>query len=344
MKKLLFIALITLNGFTSFGQNSFQTSNFSADCNSDFWTITVDGHIQQWSLRSRIISRGDTILSGGGQSLSFCGKIDSPTFFTDNWKPGEIGIDYFDPDSGWVNIPTLNHVQDNGGHLSDQYYTVVGGVIQYVNYWDGIKLRVIDSLPGEFFAGIFDIGVDTSGHAWIFTASSPGTAVDSLKVYDKSGKINSFPIKFNMQGYGSFFLNDTLYLGTHKDSIFPVIINGRTAQLGIGIPFPRKNFTDMASCQTTGLTSFIANYLTQRIKIFPNPTVDIVRIVIPNKSNESITISIHNELGQEVLKKVMKIENGEQSVLLSTSQLNPGVYIVIASLGDKKWVKKLLKY
>jgi hypothetical protein len=325
MRKTLFTALIILNGCTLMGQNSFQTSNFSADCKTDFWTITMDGYIQQWSLGGGIISGGDTVLSGGGLSLAYCGNSNSPTFFTDNWNPGEIGINYYDPDSGWINIPTDYHVQDNGGHLNDQYYTVVGGVIQYLNYWDGTNLLVIDSLPGEYFAGIFDIGVDTSGHAWVFTAAFPGTAVDSLKVYDQNGKINSYSIQFNKQGYGSFFLNDTLYVGTVLDSIFPVIINGSTAQLGTGIPFPSHNFTDMASCQITETTNLIAEYPNRKIKIFPNPTTDYV--ILPFDI-ERLDIWVYNSTGQLIEPKL------DGKILLLTEQPSGMYYIKIYTEGQ----------
>ena len=46
MKKIIFTVLIALNGFALFSQKSFQIENFSTDCNTDFWTITVDGYIQ----------------------------------------------------------------------------------------------------------------------------------------------------------------------------------------------------------------------------------------------------------------------------------------------------------
>lgn len=309
-----------LNGFTLFSQNSFQMARFSADCNTDFWTITVDGYIQQWSLSDEIISGGDTILSGGGQSLSYCGNSNSPTFFTDNWNSGEIGINYYEPDSGWINIPTVHHIQDNGGHLNDQYYTVVGAIIQYVTYWDGTNLRVIDSLPGEFFASIYDIAVDTSGHAWILTASSPGITVDSLKVYDRDGQINSYSFQDEIQGYGSFFLNETLYLGTVQDSIFPVLLSGTTAQLGVGIPFSSNNFTDMASCQNNGTTTSIPDHPPGKISIFPNPTSGYLTLPV---EMERSNILVYNSMGQVIEPKF------DGNILDITDQPSGIYYIMI---------------
>ena len=315
-----------------------STQAQTIDCNTDFWTITADGDIQQWSLSNGTISGGDIILSGGGISLSYCGNKNAPTFYTDNWNQGEIGINYYDPESGWINIPTVNHVQDNGGHLMDQYYTVIGGVIQYVNYWDGTNLLVIDSLPGEFFAGIFDIGVDTSGHAWIFTASFPGMAIDSLKVYDQGGKINSYSFPYNIQGYGSFFLNDTLYLGTLQDSIFPVIIDGSTAQLGIGIPFLSNNFTDMASCQNTESTTSVSEYSSTIIKMFPNPTDGNFTIDL-GENHQTVKITVRDLGG-----KLIQSGRYKNCQLLNLKlEAAAGIYLLIIEYGNEKAVIRLVK-
>ena len=311
-----------------------STQAQTIDCNTDFWTITADGDIQQWSLSNGTISGGDIILSGGGISLSYCGNNNAPTFFTDNWNQGEIGINYYDPDSGWINIPTVNHVQDNGGHLMDQYYTVIGGVIQYVNYWDGTNLLVIDSLPGEFFAGIFDIGVDTSGHAWIFTASFPGTAVDSLKVYDQGGKINSYSFQYDIHGYGSYFLNDTLYLGTVQDSIFPVIISGNSAQLGSGIPFSSNSFTDMASCQNIGATSSVAVHPNRKINIYPNPSYGYLMFPM---AIEGSNILVCNSMGQLI---ELKLDGN----ILDLTEQPSGMYHIKIDTEDGSNIYKVMKF
>ena len=121
------------------------------NCNTNFWTITDAGYIQQWSLNNGTISGGDTILSGGGTSLSYCGNSNAPTFFSNSYT--QVGITYYDTGSGWINIPTYNVVDNGGGHLNDQYYLVEGAVIQVVKYWDGVNLMTVDSLIGEFFAG-----------------------------------------------------------------------------------------------------------------------------------------------------------------------------------------------
>ena len=107
------------------------------------------------------------------------------------------------------------------------------------------------------------------------------------------------------EAYGSFFLNDTLYLGTYQGSIFPVIISGSTAQLGNPISFPSNSFTDMASCQQSGSLSAIAEYPETNISIFPNPTrgylvlphdIDISRIAVHNLQGQAIDLKLDGNI------------------------------------------------
>lgn len=324
IKYLTFIVLsLWLVNFSQAQNNQLLPIN----CNTNFWTINADGYIQQWSLSNGSISGGDTILSGGGTSLGYCGNSNDPTFFSNSYM--QIGITYYDPSSGWINIPTYNVVNNNGGHLNDQYYMVEGAVIQIVKYWDGVNLLTVDSFYGEFFAGTQDIGVDTLGQAWVFTGTTPST-VDSLKVYNKNGRINAYSIQFSQTAYGSFFLKDTLYLGTIQDSIFPVIISGSTAHLGNPIPFPSSSFTDMASCQETESTISISKYPNTRIKLFPNPTRG--QLVLPLEIEKS-GISVYNSQGQLIRLKL----NGQ---ILDLSEQPSGVYFIRIDIeGSPKYYK-----
>lgn len=329
MKYLMSVFLVLLISCEVIGQQN----TFSVNCDKDFWTITSDGIIQNWCLENNEITGGDIIVSGGGVSLAFCGEEKSSTFYTDSWNNGEIGINYYDENSGWINIPTTHPVQDNGGHLEDHFCTVVGGVIQHVNYWDGSKLTVIDSLPGEFFAGVFDVAVDTAGHAWIFTGSTPGTAVDSLKVYNATGKINSYSFTFDIQAYGSFFLNDILYIGTQRDSIYPINIDSNNAELGSGIPFPPNNFTDMASCQNSDITNASTAISSNQVRIYPNPSLGLIEVSSPKID---FNVTTYNCNGQLINTKRLG------NVLDLTNQPS-GLYYLKVRIQDRSEIYKVIK-
>ena len=311
MKIKILIALFIVTGSTLFGQDP----SFNFNCNTDFFTTTFDGFIQQWSLNNGTITGGDTILSGGGTSLSFCGASDTPTFYSNDWST--VGVRYYDPGSGWITIPTGEAIDNGGGHGNDIYYKVEGAVIQIVKYWDGTNLSTVDFLDGEFFAGTHDIAVDTLGQAWVFTGSVPWDA-DSIKVYNQNGQIQSYSVQFDQTAHGSFFLNDTLYIGTGENTIYPVVIDGDEAVLGNAIPFASNNFTDMASCQRAEMPNSVGELSNPQIKLYPNPTDGFVVI---DGDLEGAQVSVFSSAGQFI---DVEIKDG----MLDLGGYPAGVYFV----------------
>ena len=167
---------------------------------------------------------------------------------------------------------------------------------------------------------------------------SPGTAIDSLKVYNQGGKINSYSFQYDIEGYGSFFLNDTLYLGTLQDSIFPVILNGNTAQLGMGIPFPNNNFTDMASCQNKESTSSVSEYSSTIIIVFPNPTDGHFSIDL-GENHQTVMITVIDLDGNLIYSDRY---SGIQLLNLKLEE-PAGIYLLIIESGNKKEIIRLIK-
>lgn len=280
-------------------------TNFEADCSADFWTINANGVIQQWSLIDGAVTGGDIILSDAGSGLAYCGDAFAPTFYSSNFP--DSGIIYYDTLIGWVDIPTDVPLLNNGGHKSDQYY--MGYSTPNLNeliHFDGTNFTTVDFLTQGSFA-ISDIAVDTSGRAWVFLGDDILTAT-SLNVYDKTGLISTYSLSFDGFGrYGSFFLNDTMYVGVgesnslYPNSIVPVLVNGSSAQLGDPIPFQNMNFYDMASCQSVQSVTTDVESPDEVVKIdvFPNPTTGIIHL----KTEKNIeTLEVFNPAGQIIHK------------------------------------------
>ncbi len=307
-----------------------ESSDFDSGCSTDFYTINKNGDIQQWSLANNSISGGDTILGGGGTGLAYCGASNSPTFYSSLYPSPDIK--YYDTINGWQTITTSFPVLNNGGHKNDQYYfgeVSVGNQVLY--YFDGMNLTTIDSLDGEYF-GVADIAVDPLGRAWVFKGGL--TSVTSLDVYDKTGLTLSYPITFWSSGaYGSFFLNDTLYVGI-KDSIKPIIITGSVAQCGTSISFKNDNFYDMASCQRKEPASTsISELANSDINIFPNPTNGIINLSTPAGI---INVEIYDLKGQIIVKS-------KQAHKIDLTDLPDGMYFMRIITKNGEYNKKIIK-
>lgn len=289
-----------------------QPADFDFDCNEDFWTVNEAGQIQQWSLVNDIVSGGDIVLTGSGGSLALSGDLNMPTFFSSNF-PSQ-GIIYYDTQNGWITIPTPEPVLNNGGYANDQYYMGIVfdpdlnfHVNRILYYFDGTSLETLEELESDFF-NVADIAVDGLGRAWIFRGDELAS-VKSLEVYSSSGPLMSFEIEFSSLGaYGSFFLNNTLYIGI-ENSITPIIINGENAELGTPISFPNDQpfYFDLASCQDSNPLSIndIENYKNE-FALTPNPTSGVVKIpdhidvtfveVISSNGQKMLTVNKSNKI------------------------------------------------
>tara|TARA_B100000809_G_scaffold17440_1_gene15483 strand:- start:2461 stop:3597 length:1137 start_codon:yes stop_codon:yes gene_type:complete len=323
-------------------ENVFKSANFNPDCSSDFWTINSFGEIQQWSLINGSITGGAIILTGGGSGLAYCGNPNSPTFYCSKYP--STGIMYYDSINNWVNIPTSIPVANNGGHGDDQFYIgVAGGGSKILYLFDGINLTIIDSLSSEYFSA-FDLAVDTLGRAWVFKGNAV-TSTTELNVYNNAGLISSYNITFNSMGtYGSFFLNDTLYIGmstfgTNPNSITPIIITGSSAQLGTPIPFPYNNYYDMASCQYSGSpTVSIPEISISDAMIFPNPTIGAITINL-GEVKQDVKTTLTNSLGQVILSKNFTSTN----FIKLNIDAPKGIYFLQLECNGEDITKKIIK-
>ena len=83
-----------------------------------------------------------------------------------------------------------------------------------------------------------------------------------------------------------------------------------------------------------GGTAGIKDNLYNTVKMFPNPTKDVVQF--SKHSNEQLDIEIFDVLG----KSVLRVDNVRNTVNISA--LNAGLYFVQMTLGTKATTKKLV--
>lgn len=331
---LLSISILTIN---SKSLEEIQLTNPNFNCDGDFFSLRAqDGAIQKWIIDDDTIIGGETILYCDGASLSHCGNICQPTFYSTNFP--ETGITYYDTILNWVEIPTLYPVLNNGGYKNHQFFMKkINQNVTVLDYFDGTNLITIDSLIYQEFA-VADIAVDTLGRAWVFTGPGFFNA-DSLSVYDNNGKITSYLTSIDTyNAYGSFFIGNQLYIGfgpyniPYKSSIVPVLIDGDSANLGNPIFFNDEYYSDLASCQFVDCRTS-ANKLIKKsnIIIFPNPTSDNVYI---QSTERLLSIELFSITGEHITS--FSNEN-----ILYLNELPPGGYLLIINT-ENEFISELI--
>lgn len=226
------------------------------DCSTDFFSLDENGIIQRWSLINGSITGGETILTDGEGSLSFCGEPDAPTFYSGVYDG--TGLVQYDMDlDEWTSVPLSEdiYISNSDGYENDHFLMVAPGQNNRDLYhFNGTDLTLVDTV--NFFT-VYALAVDNNGHAWAFSGSV-SNSTDLLRVYNSSGLLTTYDISFNSgNSYGSMFLNGTLYVAFGSSNVdlantlVPVIINEDegTAELGTPIPFPYMGYYDLSSCQ-----------------------------------------------------------------------------------------------
>ncbi|WP_298136972.1 T9SS type A sorting domain-containing protein [Flavobacterium sp.] len=104
-------------------------------------------------------------------------------------------------------------------------------------------------------------------------------------------------------------------------------------QLGDGT-YTQRSVPTAINCPSTSLAD--ENFELNKLKIYPNPTDDILNISL---DNEITTVSIFNLIGQEILSK--SVNNNQTSI--DISNLSAGTYLVKVSSGNEVKTIKVVK-
>lgn len=79
------------------------------------------------------------------------------------------------------------------------------------------------------------------------------------------------------------------------------------------------------------------------LKVYPNPVENTLNVSLTMKKSQTVTFSIVNALGQEVLVSQKDLTGGEQTIDLNASQLAAGMYILNIKTAEGNTQQKFLK-
>lgn len=297
--------------------NTLQSTDLVYDCNTVFWTVNLNGEIMQWDLSADQVTGGTIVATGCGHSLAYCGTDNNLTFYSFNYMAGFKRYD--NATSSWITIAEPINTDNIGGYNEHIYFFSLGNSALY--YYDGTNANLIpDSSLSLGFYQVADIAVDSLGRAWVFTGSSSTLEINTVKVFDINGLVASYNINIPISAngcYGSFFLNDQLYIGRNDNLIIPININGTVASTGTNISFPYGSFLDLASCNKPSALQTTNHDLGNLVTIYPNPAKDVINIVL----NENILILLVYSIDGKLLKTVHDTKSIEISDLATSTYL-----------------------
>ncbi len=74
--------------------------------------------------------------------------------------------------------------------------------------------------------------------------------------------------------------------------------------------------------------SVVNTEVSESATLFPNPFTDRINIIISSKTDRAVRVSVTNTAGRQVISLREPLTAGENQIILNTSHLSPGIYIV----------------
>ena len=302
------------------------------NCSTVFWTVDDFTAVREWNLIGNTVTGGNTVATGCGPSLSYHGSA-SQNFYT----TAANGIYKHNGGGNWTNQYSYNSLlSNNGGYRADSFYMGVDdiGFFNRIYHFDETALTVAGQIPYNNSFSVADIAVDSMGRAWVFVGDDITNTV-SVNVYDKNGLVTTYPVSFMMDYlYGSFFLEDKLYVGSGSaQSIYPIVFDSGVAVLGAPIPFPVHNYLDMASCNSSIPLSTKLPESANAFTVWPNPASNDIHVTVDAKIT---AMKVYNIQGIEVRSQ----ESGNE---LNIADLATGIYLLKISTEVKTYSQLIVK-
>lgn len=82
---------------------------------------------------------------------------------------------------------------------------------------------------------------------------------------------------------------------------------------------------------------------TNILSVYPNPTQDVLNVAIQNCTEDEVSLQLFNELGQVIIERALKINQGLVEDVFDVSKLTPGVYTVSFKTREGTKMQKIVK-
>ncbi|MET0760261.1 MAG: M1 family aminopeptidase [Flavobacterium sp.] len=196
----------------------------------------------------------------------------------------------------------------------------------------------LETVSGLSFTEFFNDWVYNQGYPiYNITAHNSGAGQVTIQINQTQSITNSA-----QTGYVSYFempvpIRLTGGSGEQLDVVLDNTTNGQSFVVPVGfivtgVEFdPNKNIISKNNTTTLGTENFA---LAQSIKIYPNPTSDILNIGLPASMNLE-KVRIYNNLGQTIIENT--------STIVPVSSLSSGVHFVEIVTSDGTFHKKFIK-
>lgn len=198
------------------------------------------------------------------------------------------------------------------------------------------------SLRTDYMQPVPSITLSTSKDAGaiINWTASPEAGVEGYFVYRATSEFGEYKIRSLLVNGTSFidsFGTDTTYWYMVRASKLQMTPSGSYHNLSLGTAQSGTFKYPYIDVSVNDITAF------NDIKLYPNPSDDMVTVELTNKGDNEANISISNIMGQVVFTKNSVLSSGRNNIQLNVSSLPSGTYIVHIRTDHKQSTLKFIK-
>ena len=241
-----------------------------------------------------------------------CTSIGSSIFAQSQFST--VCPDILEPNETYSTAKTINAGNNYSAKIASavdkDYYQFTNNLIQR-----NIRVR-LTNLPADY-----DLKLYSPSGGLIATSQNRGMANEEV-IYNSLLTYGTFRV--HVYGYNGAFSYTNCY----------------TLRVDLGLlPFFRSNFSGRGD--DTGNEEENTEILRGGIKIYPIPATTTVNVSFDAFTKGKATIIVSNQLGQEVIRKTVGVDNGINITSLDVSSLRPGIYSVRINNGTNVQVQRL---
>ena len=202
-------------------------------------------------------------------------------------------------------ITGINYTAQIASNGDNDYYT-------FSNTTTLKKIRVnLTTLPFDY-----DMKLYRPNGALQATSQNAGTADEKI-IYNPTSNSNVGAYRVYIYGYSGAFSNTQCYT--------------------LRVDLSATNFTSGPESANNKVETVRSG-----MKVYPIPATDAVTVSFDAFAKGNVDIVITNQLGQEVLRKQVNVDNGVNFNTLDVSKLQSGIYYVKVNNGKQVQIQKLI--
>ena len=94
----------------------------------------------------------------------------------------------------------------------------------------------------------------------------------------------------------------------------------------------------------TGSTTLSTNdTVFEKFDVWPNPINDQLNVAIQSQSSDDVFVTVYDILGKRIINEKLNFSNDFYKGTLNVESINPGIYLVKITQGNKQSVRKIVK-